>query len=90
MIQNALEREKMEEIIYKNKFFIPKINLRKIDVIPFTKIVCMPKQFFEARIKQLRNREIMEFLIKWKTFLPEDATWEDEYFTHKHSDLLKH
>ena len=42
--------------------------------------VYIQEQFFEARIKPLRNRAIMEYLIKWKKILVEDATWEDEYF----------
>ena len=38
--------------------------MRKIDVY-------IREQFFEARIKRLRNLAIMEYLIKWKKFLAE-------------------
>ena len=83
MIQNPLEREKIRESMDTNKIFIPEINMRKTGVY-------IREQFFEARIKQLRNQAIMEYLIKWKNLLlVEDATWEDEYFIHKHPNLLK-
>ena len=62
VIQNELERKKMGEGIYKNKIFIYEINMIKIGVIPFSKIVHMPKQFFEARIKQLRNKKLWSTL----------------------------
>ena len=45
--------------------------------------------FFETTMKQLRNRAIMEYLIKWKNLPVEDSTWEDENFIQKHSELLK-
>lgn len=64
-------------------FHIPKIDMRKIGVY-------IREQFFEARIKRLRNRAIMEYLIKWKNFPVEDVTWEDDYFIQKHPDILKH
>ena len=38
----------------------------------------------ETRIRQLRNRSISEYLIKWKNLLAEDSTWEDENFIQKH------
>ena len=34
----------------------------------------------ETRIRQLRNRSISEYLIKWKNLPAEYSTWEDEYF----------
>ena len=80
----------MGGIISKNNIFIPEINMRKIGVFPFTKIVRMPEQFFEARIQQARNRAIMEYLIKRKIFLAQDETWEEKYFIHNHSELIKH
>ena len=36
--------------------------------------VYIREKFFEARIEWLRNQAIVEYLIKWKNFLAEDAT----------------
>ena len=44
----------------------------------------------ETRTRQLRNRSISEYLIKWKNLPTEDSTWEDENFIQKHPELLKH
>ena len=82
MIQNPLERENIRESMANNRSFIPEINMRKIGVY-------IQEQFFEARIKRLRNRAIMEYLIKWKNLPVEDVTWEDDYFIQKHSELPK-
>ena len=82
MIQNRLERENIRESMDTNKNFILEIYMTKIGVY-------IREQFFEARIKRLRNRAIMEYLIKWKKFLAEDVTWEEKYFIQKHSELLK-
>ena len=62
VIQNPLERENMRESMDTNKSFSSEINMRKNGVY-------IREQFFEARIKRLRNRAIMEYLIKWKNFL---------------------
>ena len=48
------------------------------------KIILQPQAIRETRTRQLRNRSISEYLIKWKNFPIEDSTWEDEYFIHKH------
>ena len=34
----------------------------------------------ETITRQLRNRSILEYLIKWKNLPTEDSTWEDENF----------
>ena len=44
------------------------------------KIILETKTILETRIKQLRNRAITEYLVKWKNLLVEEATWEDEFF----------
>ena len=47
-------------------YFIPEIDMSGFDVnYPLTGIFQM-EQFFETMMKQLRNQEIMEYLIKWK------------------------
>jgi hypothetical protein len=44
------------------------------------KIILEPEAITNIRIRQLRNRSISEYLIKWRKLLVEDSTWEDEYF----------
>ena len=83
MIQNPLERENMRENMDTNKSFSSEIIMRKIGVY-------IREQFFEARIKRLRNRAIMEYLIKWKNLSVEDLTSEDESFIQKHLEVPKH
>jgi hypothetical protein len=38
----------------------------------------IPKEILEVKKKQLRNRDIKEYLVKWKFFPIEDATWENK------------
>jgi hypothetical protein len=54
------------------------------------KIILEPEAITNARIRQLRNRSISEYLIKWRKLLAKDSTWEDEPFIQKHPKLLKH
>ena len=54
------------------------------------KIILEPEAVTETRTRQLRNRSISVYLIKWKNLPTEDSTWEDENFTQKHPELLKH
>jgi hypothetical protein len=53
------------------------------------KIILEPEAMTDTRIHQLRNRSILEYLIKWKKLLAEDSMWEDESFIQKHPELLK-
>ena len=53
------------------------------------KIILEPEVVTETRTRQLRNRSILEYLIKWKNLPTEDSTWEDENFIQKHPELLK-
>ena len=53
------------------------------------KIILEPEAVMETRTRQLRNRSISEYLIKWKNLPTEDSTWEDENFIQKHPELLK-
>jgi hypothetical protein len=48
-----------------------------------------PEAIIDTRICQLRNRFILEYLIKWRKLSAEDSTWEDESFIQKHPELLK-
>jgi hypothetical protein len=54
------------------------------------KIILEPEAITDTRIRQLRNRSISEYLIKWRKLSAEDSTWEDESFIQKHPELLKH
>ena len=53
------------------------------------KLILEPEAILEIRTKKLRSRDITEYLIKWKKFPPEDATWEDEQFVQQHPVLTK-
>jgi hypothetical protein len=53
------------------------------------KIILEPETITNTRIRQLRNRSISEYLIKWRKLPAEDSTWEDESFIQKHPKLLK-
>ena len=52
-------------------------------------IILEPEEIIDTRIRQLRNRSISEYLIKWKNLPAEDSTWEDASFIQKHPELLK-
>ena len=43
-------------------------------------IILEPAEITEIRTRQLRNRSISEYLIKWNNVPVEDSTWEDESF----------
>ena len=53
------------------------------------KTILEPEAVTETRTRQLRNRSISEYLIKWKNLTTGDYTWEDENFIQKHPYLLK-
>ena len=53
------------------------------------KIILEPEAVTETRTRQLQNRSISEYLIKWKNLPTEDSTWEDDNFIQKHPELLK-
>jgi hypothetical protein len=44
------------------------------------KIILEPEAITDTRIRQLRNRSISKYLIKWRKLPAEDSTWEDEFF----------
>jgi len=54
------------------------------------KTILEPKVVIETRTRQLQNRSILEYLIKWKNLSAEYSTLEDENFIQKHPELLKH
>ena len=44
------------------------------------KIILEPEAVTETRTRQLQNRSISEYLIKWKNLPTEYSTWEDVNF----------
>ena len=48
------------------------------------KIILELEAVLETWINQLRNRAIIEYLIKWKNLRVGEVTWEDELFMQKH------
>ena len=54
------------------------------------KIILELEAVMETSTRQLRNRSISEYLIKWKNLPTKDFTWEDDNFIQKHPELLKH
>jgi hypothetical protein len=54
------------------------------------KIILDPGAITDTRIRQLRNRSISEYLIKWRKLSAEDSTWEDVSFIQNHLELLNH
>jgi hypothetical protein len=68
-------------------FFLKKVIEKKIpfqSILPYIneegKIILEPEKILEKRIKQLRNRAITEYLIKWKNQPMEEETREDDFF----------
>ena len=53
------------------------------------KIILELEAITDTRIRQLRNRSISKYLIKWRKLPAEDSIWEDEPFIQKHPELLK-
>ena len=41
-------------------------------------LVLVPEKMLIGRERKLRNRTIKEYLLQWKGFPSEDATWEGE------------
>ena len=44
------------------------------------KTILEPEAVTETRTRQLQNRSISEYLIKWRNLPTEYSTWEDENF----------
>ena len=53
------------------------------------KLILKPEVILEVLTKRLCFRDITKYLIKWKKFPTEDATWEDEQFVQQHPELTK-
>ena len=51
------------------------------------KLVLEPEGILSTRDKKLRSRVITKYLIKWKHFPIEEASWESEAFRQQHPSL---
>ena len=52
------------------------------------KIILEPEEITEIRTRQLQNRSILEYLIKWNNLTTEDSTWKDESFIQQHQNYF--
>ena len=43
-------------------------------------LVLIPDKILSTRERRLRSGTIKEYLVQWKDFPSEEATWEDEFF----------
>ena len=73
-------------VSYLNKIIGDKIPIQTIlpELDEEGKVILELEIISEIRTKQLRNRVITEYLVKWKNIPVEDSTWEDESFIQKH------
>ena len=53
------------------------------------KLQLEPEAILERRTRQLRHRNITEYLIKWQRLPPEDATWEGEDIFQQYPNFVK-
>ncbi|MCO5551182.1 hypothetical protein L7F22_004679 [Adiantum nelumboides] len=64
------------------KPYVPKpgqlLDAEKIVVFAQGILELQPDYILKTRERKLRNKSIIEHLVKWKDFPKEDATWEDE------------
>ena len=56
------------------------------ELIEEGKIILEPEEITEIRTRQLQNRSIPEYLIKWKNLPTKDSTWEDDFFIQQHQN----
>lgn len=54
------------------------------------RLILILEKMLETKVKKLRNKEIYEYLIKWKDLLEEDSTWKGvERLAHPSLNCLK-
>ena len=52
-----------------------------------SQIIWELEQIIKTRTKQLRNQDIIEYLIKWKNLPTANSTWGDDSFRKMHLQL---
>ena len=50
-------------------------------------IIWEPEAIIATRERRLRSRTLKEYLIRWKNFPDEDASWETEQFRQQYPSL---
>ncbi|MCO5563659.1 hypothetical protein L7F22_017306 [Adiantum nelumboides] len=80
---------KVHDVFHVNllKPYVPNpdqnLDAKQIVVLAQGVLELQPNYILETRERKLRNRSIIEHLVKWKDFPEEDATWEDEITLQK-------
>ena len=90
-INEARDEWKKDEEVWPLIQKLQKIPIQTIlpEIEEEGKIILEPGAVTETRTRQLRNRSISEYFIKWKNLPAEYSTWEDKNFIQKHQELLK-
>ena len=81
-INEARDEWKKDEEVWTLIQKLQKIPIQTIlpEIEEEGKIILEPGAVTETRTRQLRNRSISEYLIKWKNLPAEYSTWEDKNF----------
>ena len=54
------------------------------------KLFLILKKILRTRERRLQSRSIKEYLVQWKRFPSEEATWEDEnFFQHPNLEFIE-
>ena len=51
------------------------------------RVIWEPEAILAIRERKLRSRTLKEYLIKWKNFPDEEASWETEQFRQQYPSL---
>ena len=51
------------------------------------RVIWEPEAIIATRERRLRSRTLKEYLIRWKNFLDEDASWETEQCRQQYLSL---
>ena len=85
-INEARDEWKKDEEVWPLIQKLQKIPIQTIlpEIEEEGKTILEPGAVTETRTRQLRNRSISKYLIKWKNLPIGDSTWEDKNFIQKH------
>ena len=51
------------------------------------RVIWEPEEIIAIRERKIRSRTLKEYLIKWKNFPDDDASWETEKFRQQYPSL---